>query len=137
MYPAGYDRVEFLIKKTGQLPLNFEKNIKLIQLLRNKSKFTDFMNKTEDYLLSKSKYNIVIKNIPSHANYSENDMKTDVTHENLRATFNQFGLIDKLDIIHSHLYINFRLATSAIKTHKLVDNMQMGDSRLKSRCIIT
>ena len=136
LYPAGYDRVEFLLKKTKKTPCNFENNYKIIQALRDKKKFIKLMDDTEEYLLKKSVFNIVIRNIPSEAQYSENNQKTKVTRQDLRETFEQFGEIDKLEIVHKHLYLKFKSKEDANITHQLVNNMQMGDSKLKSECII-
>jgi len=136
LYPAGYDRVEFLLKNTKKTPCNFENNYKIIQALRDKNKFTRLMDETEDYLLKKSVFNIVIRNIPSEARYSENNQQTKVARQDLRETFKQFGEIDKLEIVHKHLYLKFKNNDDAKTTQQLVNNMQMGDSKLKSECII-
>lgn len=136
LYPAGYDRVEFLMKKTKLSPPRFETDFRIIQARRDKKKFIKLMDDSEEYLLKKSVFNIVIRNIPSEAEYLENNMKTKVTRKDLRETFEQFGDIDKLEIVHKHLYLKFKNNKDALTTHDLVNNMQMGDSKLKSDCII-
>ena len=135
--PKGYDRVSFLEKNSNYTPYYkkyIEKTLKVINITKSKEKFQTLMGETEAFLVKQSNYNIIIKNIPMHAELSEVPIVEKVTHRHLRDTFNKFGTFNALDIIQNNLYIQFRKHEDAKNTHKSINGMCMGKNILSSEC---
>ena len=135
--PKGYDRVSFLEKKSKYTPYYkkyIEKSLKVINITKNKEKFQTLMKETEAFLVKQSDYNIIIKNIPMHAELAEAPIVEKVTHRHLRDTFNNFGRLNALDIIQNNAYIQFRNCKDAKITHEKINGMCMGKNILTSEC---
>ena len=134
--PGLYDRVQYLGSthklNDSLLLIKIQNLIKLLHVKPDKEKFCEVLGKVEIHLLKKSRYNLVLRNIPSKAIISNNKEEVPVTYSNLRDTLEQFGHV-------SNMYINYGVAyfdmCNARETHETLNNMKLGRNIITT-CVI-
>ena len=89
----------------------------------------------ENELMKINNFNLLIKNIPLFAVRSSDRKKVKVSYANMRDTFNDFGHIKKLEIFKGNAYLGFKTGKEASETHKLINNMQLGENIIKTKVI--
>jgi uncharacterized protein YeeX (DUF496 family) len=101
------------------------------------SKIKKVFRDMEKSLVEKSKYNFVLENLPKYGIESATNKSVVITYNALRDTFNQFGRVDDIQIVNGSgaVYIRFRKVDDAMKTHKLVNKMQIGNNIVTTRVV--
>lgn len=129
--PPLTDRVNKLIEITyGNVPPSpkCEKNIT----------HCDYREKLETYeneLMKINGFNFLVKNVPLYAVQSTDNKKVKVAYANMRDTFNGFGHVKKIELFKGNAYIGFATHHEAKETHRLINNMQLGENIIKSKVI--
>ena len=129
--PSLTDRVNRLIELTyGTIPPppKFDKNV-------THCIYKECMEKYENELMKINGFNILIKNVPLFAIRSSDRKKVKVSYSNMRDTFNDFGHLKKLEMFKGNAYIGFKTKKEASDTHKLINNMQLGENIIKTKVI--
>lgn len=132
-----YDRIQFLSEKytldDTKLELNLNTAVSLMKISdKNKTKVVDAMKKIEKYLLKKSNFNLVIRNIPRYGKSVSTGESVNVTHEALRDTINQFGDVKSLYIRYG---VSFIEMTDNVYTHNTLNQMQIGQNIISTEVV--
>jgi hypothetical protein len=126
--PGSYDRVTYLlghVKLTDSEMIQKIDNLTKLMAIRPDSvKFSEVMARIELFLLKKSNYNFMIRNIPT-----ADCNGTLVTYSNIRNTVDQFGTVFALYMNHG---VAFFEMNNSVETHKLLNNMQIGKNIISS-----
>ena len=118
--PGAYDRIIHLLEITTlDDPVKVSNLMKLLIVKQVESSITDL----ETYLLKKSKYNFVIKNVPQFAVLNVSGTETNVSYINMRETIGQFGKISSMHMSHGVAYFEMK---NGVETHKLLNGMKIG-----------
>ena len=142
--PLKHDRVIDLIKKESYDQSLVMKAIPTLQMIQTYSlinpekareKFETFLTNVEKYILKLNGFNMIIQNVPSFANMSENDEKVAVKYVHMRDTLRQFGNLLMFHMIRGTVYAKFAELETCTKTHNLINNMMMGDNIIKTEVI--
>ena len=136
--PVMYDRVaKLMVGKTIDLS-PYKDSIKLIAVTRNEQKFTDILKKVEKVLLSKySKFNFFMENVPSRGISCETDEMVPIGYDSMRDTLRQFGkLASDILLIQGKVYAQFKNTEDSERTHKLLNNMKMGNNIIRTGILI-
>jgi len=129
--PSLTDRVTRLIELTYGIippPPKFEKNV-------THCIYKERLETYENELMKINNFNLLIKNIPLFAVRSSDRKKVKVSYANMRDTFNDFGQVKKLEIFKGNAYLGFKTGKEASETHKLINNMQLGENIIKTKVI--
>jgi hypothetical protein len=99
------------------------------------AKYKEELEKYEMDLMKVNNFNMLIRNVPSFAIQAPEMKKVKVTHSNMRDTFNVFGTVKKIQLFKGNAYISFKTKKQALETHKLINNMQLGENIIKTKVI--
>jgi len=134
--PVMYDRVaKLMMGKTLNLS-TYKDSINLIAVTRNEQKFTDILKKVEKILLSKySKFNFFIENVPSRGVSCQTDEMVPIGYDSIRDTLRQFGKLGgDILLVQGKVYAQFKNTGDSERTHKLLNNMKMGNNIIRTSC---
>ena len=127
--PRGHDRLIQLLKITRCNP-DFE--VSITQALMNVGSFPTFLHKVEVHLCKKIGFNMILRGLPERALLSETDAEETLGFEHVRDTMKQFGRLIDLHMIDDVAYVRFNSRQESVKTHRLINNMMMGDNIIKT-----
>ena len=132
-----YERINYLLEKYTFSDTVIEKKLSdLTKLLMvsnsHKQKVREVLQKVENILLKKSKYNIVIRNIPRYATSACDNNNVFVSHAAIRDTMNQFGHVNSLSLKYGVAYISME---NNIETHNMINNMQLGKNIISTEVV--
>ena len=125
--PGTFDRVTYLlghVKLTDSDTMVVDNLTKLMTVRSDSVKFSEVMARIELFLLKKSNYNFMIRNIPD-----ADCTGTIVTYSTIRNTVDQFGTVFALYMNHG---VAFFEMNNSVETHKLLNNMQIGKNIISS-----
>jgi len=129
------DRVLYLMKFSicdkvfSDTMINY---LRLVKIKKDVTKYTQLLEKIENHLLKKSCFNFVIHNIPEFAVVSATNKCERIGYTHIRDTFEQFGNIDKFDIVCSTVYMKYSDNTIPLYTHNTVNNMMIGNQIIRT-----
>jgi len=129
--PPLTDKINHLfdkIKGVALPPLKIDKT-------PNNNQYKEILEEYEIKLLKANRFNFIVRNVPINAIQARDGQKIKVTYTALRDTFNQFGDVKKLEICRGSAYVAFKNKTQAKETHKLINNMQIGENIIKTKVI--
>ena len=133
-----FDRVQFLMRNNG-LDKKTEQNMKNTICLMdisasasNKTKFTDNLKKIEKLLLKKSKYTLVVRNLPAYAIDQRSRLPVPVSYETIRDTMGQFGEVTSLFMKYGVGYIEM---SNSVYTHEILNKMQIGENIISTEVV--
>ena len=129
--PSLTDRVNHLIEMTyGITPPQpkFEKNV-------THCVYKEHLETYENELMKINGFNLLVKNVPLFAVQSSDRKKVKVSYANMRDTFNDFGHLKKIELFKGNAYLGFKTKKEASETHKLINNMQLGENIIKTKVI--
>ena len=128
-----YDRVSHLLETNEITDKNIQKQLthvfNLLNIRKDKEKFCEIMKKVELYLLKKSKYNFVMKNIPQYAQNYQTRQDVKVTYLAMRETLDQFGKVHSMYINHGVGFFNMK---NNNETNEQLNNMQIGKNIIQT-----
>jgi hypothetical protein len=127
--PKGYNRILEILKTTKCHP-SFE--VSITKELLAQGSFPTFLHKVEVHLCKKIGFNMILKGLPEKAPLSETDEEETIGYEHVRDTMKQFGHLISLRIIGDTAYIKFVKREESVKTHRLINNMMMGQNIIKT-----
>ena len=124
------DRVMNLISKVAY-DVAFEKqmlkSIRIVAVSNNSTKYDDLLNTIESYLIKKAAFNLVIHNVPSYATEKYTGKIARTSYAHFRDTLEEFGKVEKLEIMNGTAYVRFQARDDALYTHNTINNMMIGD----------
>ena len=129
--PSLTDRVNHLIEMTYGItphPPKFEKNV-------THCMYKERLETYENELMKINGFNLLVKNVPLFAVQSSDRKKVKVSYANMRDTFNDFGHLKKIELFKGNAYLGFKTKKEASETHKLINNMQLGENIIKTKVI--
>lgn len=133
--PRMWDRVNKLFDHTtidGTVARNIEATLKLVGATRSREKFEEAMDKLERHMVKRSKFNMKVSNIPSTGVLTETGKETKIGYQNMRDTFEQFGMVKDIILVQGTAYVQYAKSKDSKKTTKLIDNMQMGNNIIRA-----
>ena len=98
-------------------------------------KFNRFLSVTENHILKKNGFNMIIRNIPGIADLQGTGASTQVRHCHIRDTLKQLGTLELFHIIRGTVYIKFLNISTSTLSHKLMNNMMMGQNILQTEVV--
>lgn len=128
--PKDHDRVCELLKR---YPCDFPKlatHLQIIKIFKIPSKYMELLDKIEVYSIRNAGFNFILQNAPEFAELRETGALSKVGRESMRDTLNQFGIVEKLDIVHGTVYAKFE---DPEPCHKLINNMQLGQNIITTK----
>jgi len=98
-------------------------------------RFDRFLLVTENHILKKNGFNMIIRNIPGTADLQGTGEQTKVRYCHIRDTLKQVGTIELFRIIRGTVYIKFLKSSTSTRTHELMNNMMMGQNILQTEVV--
>jgi len=99
------------------------------------NEYTQMLEELEKNLMKINKFNFIINNIPKKAMEQNSKKNVKITYSNMRETLSQFGKVQKIEIYHGTVYVQFITFQQAFSTHELINNMQLGENIIKTKVI--
>ena len=131
--PIQWDRVLKLVQTRGFDISRWEANFKLVNISRDKKKFSEVLTAIEGKILASGYFNFSIDNVPSRGILSATDQETKSGYNHVRETMGQFGRVEDIILCHGKAYVRFKTRAVATTTHGLINGMQMGNKIISTR----
>ena len=106
------DRVNFLMADTNTM------------MIPNKHSLTV----TEQELLKKSRFNLVIKNVPTHGIERDTNKNVVIRYCHMKDTLRQISKLMDIKMFGSTVYCEFVHLDGAYKAHNILNKMQIGNN---------
>ena len=121
--PREHDRVCELFKKFYCEYPQLSTNIQVIKIFKDPKKYLELLEKVELFIIKNANFNFILKNIPEFGELIETNTMTKIGYQEMKDTLNQFGVVEKIEIIKGFVYVKF---DNPEPCHRLINNMQMG-----------
>ena len=105
--PIEHTRVCLLLEKYPCEYPNLMNNLQLVKILKISSKYIDLLEKIELYISKQAGFNLILINLPEFGCEKETDQIVKIGYPQMKDTLNQFGYVEKLEIILGHVYVKF------------------------------
>ena len=79
--------------------------------------------------------NLVIENVPNYGTRCSDNLPDRITAKSIHDTMWQFGSVRDAVVFKNHAYVWFDDLSSAETTHKLINNMMMGNSIISTAVV--
>ena len=131
--PIQWDRVLKLVQTRAFDTSRWESNFKLVNISRDKKKFSEVLTTIEGKILASGYFNFSIDNVPSRGILSDTDRETKIGYSHMRETMGQFGRVEDIILCQGKAYVKFKTREDATTTHGLINGMQMGNKIISTR----
>ncbi len=134
--PIEHDRISELLKRYPCIfPTIIKTQLQLLKILKISSRYIEVLDKMELIILKNFEFNFILKNLPDVAQLSVNGKTIKVGYEETIDTLEQFGNIDKLEIIRGTVYVKFIGSAFAEYCHQTINNMQIGKNIISTKIV--
>ncbi len=130
--PRDHDRVSDLLAEFPCENTNFSTHLQVLKIIKVSSKYIDLLDKLEYFIAKKAGFNLILKNMPDVALNAVSKKPVKVGYQEVLETLSQFGKVEKILVIRGHVYATF---DNPAPFHKLVNNMEIGDSIVTTRLV--
>jgi hypothetical protein len=130
--------VEFLTRY-GQIPWDvkakFIVRAKTAKILKSGPRMTEAFSMLIRRQLMVAGINFVIENVPNYGVRCSDNLPDRITAKSIHDTMWQFGSVRDAVVFKNHAYVWFDDLSSAETTHKLINNMMMGNSIISTAVV--
>jgi hypothetical protein len=130
--PKEHDRVCELFKRHPCEYPQLKTHLQVVKIFKDVPKYLSLLEKVETFIIRQFGFNLIIKNIPDHAELRDTSKQTKVGHQEMRETLEQFGTVECLDLIRGVAYVKY---DDPELCHNLINNMQMGPNIITTRLV--
>lgn len=137
--PKRYDRVAALVLKHGNTDAHnimyVDQFARACVISNNTKKYMQLLQKLEHKVIDGASYNFIIENIPAYAVEQASQQQVVVGYANLKETLEQFGGLDKFELVYGTVYAKFSDKETCHTVHSRINNMMIGDNVICTRIV--
>lgn len=133
--PDCCKHVEFIMryaKPTHDEIRNFEARAMAAKCTRNIPKMEEAFKYILNIILKRAGINFVIENVPDYGIRKSDNLPDRITARSVHDTMDEFGGVTNAVVFKRHAYVWFKDIKDARKTHKLINNMMIDKSIIKT-----
>ena len=136
--PDCCKHVEFIMRyasPTHDEIRNFEARAMAAKCTKSVQKMENAFKYILTVILKRAGINMVIENVPDYGILVSDNLPDKITARVIHDTMSEFGSVDDAVVFKHHAYVWFRDVKDARRTHKLINNMMIDKSIIKTAVV--